>query len=63
MKSGGKLVVNADALASLPLLGMSIAMNGCSTVPAGANVTFVTSGTRVVESQAVRVCPVAGADR
>ena len=65
VKSGGKLVVNAAALASLPLLGMSVAAECADgiSVPAGANVTIaISSDKRLVESQALYVCPVVGAD-
>jgi hypothetical protein len=70
VKAGGHLVVNADALASLPLFGMELdaSSSDCKTIPAGSQVTLkLTAGkipteTHVKETRTVRVCPVTGTE-
>ena len=65
---GGTLVVNAEALASLPLLGASLDPSAleCSTVAAGSTVTVTPVGggsdLHVIETEDVRVCPLGGAE-
>jgi hypothetical protein len=58
-------MVNADALASLPLLGVRLDTSSaeCSTIPAGSVFTVTMGGktAHAQETHAVRVCPVAGA--
>lgn len=66
VKAGGHLVVNADSLASLPIFGMTLDTSspGCFNVDAGSDITVDLGGktTNISESQALRACPVLGAD-
>ena len=67
VKAGGHVVLNADALASLPgFVGMSLddSSSSCSAVAAGSQASVTVDGktTHVQETRALRVCPVTGAD-